>query len=494
MRRTRNADDFLLEFRRLRSNYVNRYKPLVDRVRREFAERNRGTVSQLTDELLEAHSRTYVVNSFLAALNWRLDTNPETGLPNLIPEAQVEVQGVRRFLDYLGLESATKRPLMVVETKRPSAPVPKLKASGRSTGVGDIPSTLARALSGETLLKPWVEWLEDVRGYVQGVAAGRHAPQRVLVTNGDWLIVFLNPSGAFIAPNVPSATDILFFPNPEDIEKRSGELFLALEHERVLGESRDLTVGEVPFHFGPESIERAMHGLRVRYIEQPNVHGQYGPVIRVAPIMLLKSRFGGWVRIGINPTDFVLPERPSDLPAHLDEVRNAAGQLRTGIAQRLGRNLEPQGLREHYGNADSFSMIRGVLEVAPDQFVLATGADTHFVHGEPSVPNCPFHDWRRAHGEGCAGGGAPISIRQVLPQRAFFRSEEAHHCAHRDVASAKASFISAENRDRCGPRSGADGAAFCEVWKFETHLCCRTCAYEEVCTKATVFKLPCQRP
>jgi hypothetical protein len=34
---------------------------------------------------------------------------------------------------------------------------------------------------------------------------------------------------------------------------------------------------------------------------------------------------------------------------------------------------------------------------------------------------------------------------------------------------------------------------FCEIWKFEEHLCCRTCAFEEVCTKAEVFSgLPCK--
>ena len=33
---------------------------------------------------------------------------------------------------------------------------------------------------------------------------------------------------------------------------------------------------------------------------------------------------------------------------------------------------------------------------------------------------------------------------------------------------------------------------FCEIGRFEWHLCCRTCAFEEVCTKAEVFHLPCQ--
>jgi len=70
---------------------------------------------------------------------------------------------------------------------------------------------------------------------------------------------------------------------------------------------------------------------------------------------------------------------------------------------------------------------------------------------------------------------------------------EPHHCAHRDVISAKGTPITPANRSQCGPRSGRDGQAFCEIWRFEQHLCCRTCAFEEVCLKVAVFQLPCRR-
>jgi hypothetical protein len=112
---------------------------------------------------------------------------------------------------------------------------------------------------------------------------------------------------------------------------------------------------------------------------------------------------------------------------------------------------------------------------------------------EPSVPNCPFHDWAACEGAGVASMSAPVVIRSISP-RSFFFSREVHHCAHRDVNSAKASAITSANRDRCGPRSGEAGQAFCEIWRFEQHLCCRTCVFEEVCTKADVFRLPCRRP
>lgn len=63
-----------------------------------------------------------------------------------------------------------------------------------------------------------------------------------------------------------------------------------------------------------------------------------------------------------------------------------------------------------------------------------------------------------------------------------------------NVALAKSQTVTAKNRERCGPRSSRDGEAFCEIWSFERRLCCRTCVFEPVCTKAQVFHLPCQRP
>jgi hypothetical protein len=85
-------------------------------------------------------------------------------------------------------------------------------------------------------------------------------------------------------------------------------------------------------------------------------------------------------------------------------------------------------------------------------------------------------------------------LRNLTDSRAFSISGESHHCAHRDVADAKSSQITPKNRDRFGPRSGDDFTAFCELWRFERHLCCRTCILEDVCTSADVFALPCQRP
>jgi hypothetical protein len=107
------AQDFRLKFRGIRSSYENHFGPLVARIREQYAEKPE---EDLVDQSLEAHIRAYVVNALLAALNWRLDARPEDGLPNLVPEAPIrsEERGSVRFLDYLGLESTTHAPLLIV--------------------------------------------------------------------------------------------------------------------------------------------------------------------------------------------------------------------------------------------------------------------------------------------------------------------------------------------------------------------------------------------
>lgn len=251
-----------------------------------------------------------------------------------------------------------------------------------------------------------------------------------------------------------------------------------------------LTPGELPFHVARDAIDRIMHGLRLRYIEQPGIY-QPSPVIKVAPVIFLRSRYGTWLRVETPPGDYEVPHELGRLLQHLAKVQKAATDLLCQTNNALGTHLQPAPLAKHYENEESFDLVRGIVECGEDEFLVVTGDKTHYLLPEPSVPQCPHHDWGQSNTAGVACHSGPIMGRSIEP-RAFFISSEVHHCAHRDVAAAKASQITAENRMRCGARSGQDGQAFCEIWRFESHLCCRTCAFEEVCTKAEVFRLPCQ--
>ncbi|GIX08261.1 MAG: hypothetical protein KatS3mg115_2664 [Candidatus Poribacteria bacterium] len=487
MSRVRNANEFLLRFRELSGNYERLFAPRIAEVRRRYAG---SPQKDLLDQSLEAHVRAYIVNAFLAALNWRLDARPEDGLPNVIPEVPVRSHGggTIRFFDYLALEKQTNNPLLIVETKRSSAELPQARSPAASPS-----EIVSRGLAGEKLMGEWGTWLDNLRDYVRSASeqTGK-APRRAVATNGDWLILFLDPRDAFLKEGSHDPNRILVFTDRNDIERRFTELFRDLEHQHVLKETPTLVPGELSFYVDPGAVDRAMHGLQLRYIEQPGVY-RPAPVIKVAPVVFLRSRYGAWLRVEAPPQDYELPHKSSDLAGHLADVGKAAKDLLCSVNHALGTSLHPFPLSKHYGDEDGFAAIRGVVEHDRDQFLMVTGDRTHYLLPTPSVPGCPYHDWTACNSAGVPSNPGPITVRSVS-LRAFFISGELHHCAHRDVGAAKASPITAQNQGRCGPRSGNEGEAFCEIWRFEQHLCCRTCAFEEVCTKAAVFRLPCQRP
>jgi len=485
--RVRNADDFLREFRKIRERYETYFGPRIADIRNQYRLTPVESTPVSVDENLEAHSRVYVVNSLLSALNWRLDSSPDEDLPNLLPEAPVFdlERGTTRFLDYLGLEHKTNAPLLIVETKRPSSELPRLKNPRNSTPE----EIVSQGLRGMALTGGWSKWFNDIKDYVRVVhQQTNRVPKRVIVTNGDWLILFLDPSDAFLN-GIASSDRILVFSNRDDVENRYLELFRHVEHNAVLGQADALELGELAFNIPGRDVDRIMHGLRLRYFEEPGLWMESVPSIKITPVLFIRSRFGAWLRIEGPRKEFRLPQQEIELGSHFNDVRNAAEFLLNQVRQSLEITLTPSPLWKHYGDEDSFEPIRGVYETKKDEFTVATGDNTHYFLPEPSVPNCLHHNWVSSNAIGVASNPA-VFARRTNP-RSYFFSTEVHHCAHRDVANAKSSAITAENLSMCGLRSGKEGQAFCEIWRFEQHLCCRTCSFEMVCTKAAVFKLPC---
>lgn len=483
--RVRNADEFLLRFRGIRNKYEMLFAPRIAQIRGKYA----GAPEQnLLDQELEIHAREYFVNAFLAALNWRLDARPEDGLPNLIPESPIrsDERSTVRFLDYLGLEKQTGNPLLIVETKRPSAPFLRLMKSVETT----YSEVVSRGLAGDQLNGEWNTWLRDLGDYVRSsYNRAQKIPRRVIITNTKWLIIFLDPSDAFQEDGTCDPSRILVFKDDTEIERNFREIFLQLEYQQVLGETPALTLGELSFHLSAEAVDRMMHGLRLRYIEQPGIY-HYSPVIKVAPVGFIRSRYGGWLRVEIPPKEYELPHECDRLQDHLDQVRRAAEDLIDEVNRRLSTSIGTYPLSKHYEDEDAFEALRGVVENGEDEYLVVTGETTHYVLQHPSDSSCRFHDWTVCSGAGIAANPGPVVARSTSP-RSFFLSAEPHHCAHRDVTSAKATQITSVNRLRCGPRSRKESQAFCEIWSFEQHLCCRACVFGEVCTKATAFQLPC---
>ena len=498
MSRVRNADEFVQTFRRLRRAYENDLAPLIAKMRDQYIEKTGSNPPSSFDDNLEIHLRVYFIDTLLESLNWRLNKDTYGNTPNLLPESVVRsVQsGHRRYLDYLGFEAETNRPLLVVETKRPNSPLPRL-TDAASASRADVSSqdirlllrkTLLDGLSGAQLDGEWNKWLETLRDYVRSVhSATGSTPSRAVITSGEWMFVFLDPESTFVDGQRDG--DILVFETASSIEEDYVDLFNHLEHQIVLGASDRVEIGELPFHIDRSRVARVFHGLLLRYDECKTAYS-VGPVIHVAPILWIKSSNGVWIRVEDQTMDYELPHKSEDLGGHLAEVRDAAVEFLAQVNEGLGATFEVTSIGAHYEDDEGFNDCPGVKHIGDDLFCLVTGAHTHYVRPEPTVPDCPFH-----HSSACREQGLANEteiFRRSIDPRAFFTNGEVHHCAHRHVLAAKASRITGDNAVACGPRSGKKGQAFCEIGRFEWNLCCRTCAFEEVCTKAEVFHLPCQ--
>jgi len=190
-----------------------------------------------------------------------------------------------------------------------------------------------------------------------------------------------------------------------------------------------------------------------------------------------------------------IPNNPNYLQTHIDTFNEAAIDLLGKVNSKLGANLVCSSLVDHYADQNLFDELIPIRKVPSrfEEFQIVTGSNTHYLLKQATILNCPYHSWSTSSLEGCATGVSPITRSQVNSPRTIFATDLEHHCSHRDIMQAKSSCITPENRGRCGFRSGRDQEAFCEIWKFEQHLCCRTCAFEDVCTKAEVFQeLPCK--
>ncbi len=197
MTRTRNATDFKTAFLGAKLKYEYVFRERIDKLRAALEGASLPLTRADVDDSLEYHARCYIINALLEALNWRLNSKAEEGLPNLVPEAAVrsDASGTRRFLDYLGFEQSTLKPLLVVEAKRLRAPLPflaTLPAPGASAAsaipvdpVGGPSAIVSRGLAGDKLTGDWDRWLAKLKDYIRSIyTKTKQVPKRVVMTTG----------------------------------------------------------------------------------------------------------------------------------------------------------------------------------------------------------------------------------------------------------------------------------------------------------------------
>lgn len=503
----RNATDAKQEFRNAAREFRETYLPRIAEARSTYAARNAGgVVPEDVDVALEAHGRNYLIDSLLAALNWNITSASGAYLANLIPENPIHSfkENETRYIDYLGLETNTKKPLLVVEAKRPGSPPPARKTPK------DPPESLSEillaGLKGAKLHYDWDKWLGQVRDYVKSIKQQTNVcPKRVVITDGEWLFVFLEPEALFLNSATAKATDIRAFvvhdAQPSifgEIDSRFAELYGMLEYGQLAESLPPISPAELLFHFEARDILEGLRGLLVNYV---SFGGQWDttPLVEITPLIFLRKPGARWLRVELKNLKR-LPSDAADLPTHLQEVAALSTALRDQIVAVLPGNHIWLTLQQHYADKPGFEQLPGVRESqhrskSGNQYVVITGSQTHYLREQPSVSACPYHQWTRAKAEGVAAPDhAAITLQSTDPDaRVWFADGSTHHCAHKVIDTIKSKAVVPANRSQCGTRSARDHEAFCEIRGFERHLCCRTCNFESVCESAAAFQPPCHR-
>lgn len=481
------------KFASLRADYEEKYSKQLQRIRAAASNNPTGQPPPFVDECLEYHARTYIINGMFEALNWPLQCND--GLPTFVPEAPIESleRGTRRFLDYFGLNPATQKPLIIIEAKRPSLRLPSDE---------NLPETIADGLRGQNLGEEWNEILSTIKDYINSVAAHfGYSPHRAVITNGSWLILFLDPAQTFTNRNFDSGA-IVVYTDHNEIYSKAAEAWEYLEYTNVAGktETRSCSVGELPFRIESGKINKITLGLKLIYFESPTQY-KARPQINVLPIVLIALQNDVWIYVERNyHPGFDLPHKYEQLGDHLREVNDFIDSLLAEVVQNLHLQIDLSPITAHYEQEEMFfNEFKGVSDITVypnggvQRFILVTGTAPHFIRDMSSVVDCRYHAWKNSQDEGVAAIDGPIVMASVFRPKSFFVDGQAHHCSHATVLSAKASQLNQENRQRCGLRSSPNGAAFCEIIQFEEFLCCRACVFENVCAKAELFRLPCNR-
>lgn len=479
-----SATDFRRQFRAITGDYEKRFGKTLEAARSAFLD------PKSYNAALEAHARVYRIDRILAALRWNIVSEADGEAANLLPELQIDPKsGRRRFLDYFGYERTVDRPLLVVEAKRLSEPIP-IEVGGSTESMSEAVAEWLKDHSAPPF--PWGEWIGTLRDYLRDVVHRLGVyPKRAAITNGNWLVIFANPEDAFGVNGQRKAAYVHVFSDANQIDDRYEQVYKLLAQPRVAQQAAEVEPGDLPGLIAADKVQSLTHGLRLYYAQTRTVQ-QDAPVISVSPLVLVRSTDKAWLRVSAGNTLF-LPEKYEDLPRHLDETGRVAKQLLERVNNSLGKTLVPLSIEEHYSDSDSFWAMRGIQEMEGDKnhYIIVTGVMTHYLRHEPQVPNCPYHDIALSRRDQLGGNLQAVLARSTLNPRAYFVSKEAHHCAHPDVHRMRNAPVTEENSDRSGLRSWADGSAFCEIAPFEQFLCCRTCSFEPVCAKSELLRLPC---
>lgn len=429
---------------------------------------------------LEHTTRLFFLDELMKLLGWSLGP-----CGNVLEEARLKAE-TTTFMDYVGVAD-TKQPLLIVEAKAWDTPAIAPRKSRRYDSAEDLLAAAIRHVRDGGLEKEspvtavWHQYVKQLAGYVKNLKNQyHHDTQRAVLTSGQWLVVFKTPVQTFVDGEVSTDHFIIF--NKEDFTNKSRNIFLLLH--------RSILACEVPFPLRPSQlpsyamankITATFHGLHVHYERSGSSLFGPKPRILVYPAFILQRNDGVLLTVIMHSEGILLDYSKNDddeptLNTHLEEVAALGTKVRKACEQELKVSFEPAPIGRFAGfpSSSQHSAGRTFVEAQqdhPDEWLMVTGEQPHFLSALPIIDRCRFHFWAGCGAE--AIGTSAISVRSVQP-RSFFIDTQAHHCAHQGL------------QDRRQER--------CHIMAIDERTCCQACVYRDICwTDDNRHLLPCGR-
>ncbi|MGH8050550.1 MAG: hypothetical protein ACREPB_07835 [Arenimonas sp.] len=438
-----------------------------------------------TPNILEFTTREFFIDGVLKALGWTFGSSG-----TVAQEARIKVD-TTNFMDYIGITEIERNPILMVEAKAWDVPF----ITSRNKNENETESNLiVRSINhiknkGAEVDSPtfatWHGFLGQVMRYVRALKTNHnHDIQRAVLTSGQWLVVFHNPSETFSENDTANDEQIAIFHRSQFVE-RSTEILDLLGYESLASRPpKLLRPAQLPQHIQVHKIKAVFHGVHVRYESSGSKKFVLSPRILVYPSLIILRDDNVLLTI-MHHTDCLIVDYQEDSPKkladHLEEMRIRAVDLLNQCSTETGVVLEPAPLAACPGykpRTSAFSrkqiepLYIEVDEVNPDHWMLITGQATHYLITTPVVDPCRFHQWRACDAAGYPSGNTQLSTRSIHKPRALFVDGQAHHCAHQLVL------------DRRDDR--------CQIAPIDSRVCCQACTFLEVCwPKTDRAALPC---
>jgi hypothetical protein len=413
---------------------------------------------------LEAVTRVHVIDGLMTLLGWRLGPGG-----NMAIEARIK-GNTTTFMDYVGVTADLRAPVLIVEAKAWDKPF--VTPRRRSKEQLDTRELIARGIQhirndGKKAESPvsglWHDYLDQVHGYVKGLKTkyGYDVP-RVVLTSGNWLVVFKSPGARFLGAGDLQLDDIVVFEFDEYVG-RFREIFDLVARANLVEDiPRPLRVSQLADFIAGAALKACYRGLQITAHSDQHSPFEAVPRVWTHPTIVLERTDGA---ILIVASEGVLIDRGERFAGNRDEVEARGQALLADCSAVLGVALAPAPVGEFGGftpNGDELRLGGGRRFVdggrTSSEWFLVTGDQPHYVAAAADI-ECSFHAWV-ACGPKRIGTSA-IFFPALDKPAALFIDGDPQHCAH------QAQFDYREQR--------------CHLHQIDQRPCCHTCVYRPVC-------------